>query len=124
MHTVIETPAYLASAKEVGLAEDERVDIVSMLARSPDTGVLIPGSGGARKVRVAAAGRGKSGGYRVITYFAADDIPVFLLDVYAKGSKADLSKTELNELRSILGGLAAAWREGTRRRAIRTGRTI
>jgi hypothetical protein len=51
-------------------------------------------TGGCRKVRIAKDGEGKSGGYRVITWFGAGDIPVFLLSVFAKGQKANLSKKE------------------------------
>jgi mRNA-degrading endonuclease RelE of RelBE toxin-antitoxin system len=54
------------------------------MALHPDAGDIMPGTGGARKVRFSGRGKGKSGGYRVITFFAADDIPVFLIDVYSK----------------------------------------
>ena len=62
---VIETPAFLASAADEGIGSEERVEIVSYIAANPDAGALMPGTGGARKVRIAARGRGKSGGYRV-----------------------------------------------------------
>jgi hypothetical protein len=110
MQTVIETPAYLTSARETGLSEDERNEIVSFLARNPDAGELMPGTGGARKVRFAGRGKGKSGGYRVITFFSADDIPLFLLDIYGKGARANLSQAARNELRKTLTALPQAWR--------------
>ena len=62
----------------------------------------MPGTGGARKVRFAGRAKGKSGGYRVITFYAADDIPVFLLDIYGKDAQANLSKAQRNELRKTL----------------------
>jgi hypothetical protein len=65
MHAVIETSAYLGDADTAGLSEDERFEIVSLLAANPMAGVLMPGTGGARKLRVAGRGKGKSGGYRV-----------------------------------------------------------
>ena len=102
MHTVIETPAFLASAQEEGLSDDERAEIVAALARNPDAGELMPGTGGARKVRFAGRGKGKSGGYRVITFYGGWDIPLFLLDVYGKGSRANLSKAERNDASYIL----------------------
>ena len=120
MQTVIETPAYLASARDVGLTDAERDGIVDYLARHSDAGELIPGTGGARKFRFAGRGKGKSGGYRVITFFAADDIPVFLLDIYGKGSRANLSQNARNELRKMLTALPQAWRA---RRTARTWRT-
>jgi hypothetical protein len=120
MHTVIETPAYLASAREVGLTNEERDEIVTYLARQPDAGDLIPGTGGARKLRFAGRSKGKSGGYRVITFFADEEIPVFLLDIYGKDSRANLSQTGRNELRKMLTALPRAWRA---HRATRTWRT-
>jgi len=51
---------------------------------------------------LAGRGKGKSGGYRVISYFGGDDVPVFLLNVFAKGDKVNLSKAERNELKRIL----------------------
>lgn len=77
MHTVIETNAYLAAAKDAGMGEDERDAIVDLIAADPQVGEIMPGCGGARKLRVAKPGKGKSGGYRVITYFAGEDVPAF-----------------------------------------------
>ncbi|WP_349963384.1 type II toxin-antitoxin system RelE/ParE family toxin [Rhizobium sp. ZPR3] len=111
MHTVIETPAYLASAKDESVTEDERNAIVSYLAANPDAGVIMSGTGGARKLRFAARGKGKSGGYRIITFYADEDIPVFLLDIYSKDTQANLSQAERNELREILTALPQAWRK-------------
>jgi hypothetical protein len=119
MHTVIETPAYLASAAEEGPAESERAAIASALARNPAAGELMAGTGGARKVRFAGRGKGKSGGYRVITFYGGEDIPVFLLDIYGKASRANLSKAARNELRAVLTALPRAWREQARTRARR-----
>jgi hypothetical protein len=73
-------------------------------------GEVMPGTGGARKIRFAGRGKGKSGGYRVITFFGGGDMPVFLLDVYGKGTQANLSQAERNELRSILTELPRQWR--------------
>jgi len=111
MQTVIETPTFLASARDEGIPDDERAAIVSFIADNPTAGALMPGTGGARKVRVAGRGKGKSGGYRVITFFGGDDIPVFLLDVYGKDSKDNLTAAEKNELREILTALPRVWRE-------------
>ena len=119
MQTVIETPAYLASADEEGLSENERTTIASALARNPAAGDLMPGTGGARKVRFAGRGKGKSGGYRVVTFYGGEDIPVFLLDVYGKGSRANLSNAERNELRTVLTALPRTWREQAKARARR-----
>lgn len=122
MQTVIETPAYLTSADKEGLTEDERMDVVSVLARNPTVGSMMRGTGGARKVRFAGRGKGKSGGYRIITFFGGEDIPLFLLDVFGKNSRPNLTKAEQNELRNILTALPRVWREQTRLRASRSRR--
>lgn len=115
MHSVVETPDYLRDARAAGVDEQGRKTIVDTLAANPQAGELIVGSGGARKIRFAAPGRGKSGGYRVITYYGGDDLPVFLLNVFKKGDRVNLSKAEVNELREELSGLAREYREGVRR---------
>ena len=101
MHTVIETNAYLAAARDAGLGPDELAAIVDILAASALAGEIMPGCGGARKLRVAKPGTGKSGGYRVITYFAGDDVPVFLLTVFGKTEKVSLTKAERNALATL-----------------------
>ncbi len=115
MHTIVETPSYLADAKGAGLSESDRDAIVEMLANDPEAGDEISGTGGARKVRVAGRGKGKSGGYRVITFYSGKDIPVFLLTLYSKGEKANLTKAERNELKSILGDIVKHYRKGGKR---------
>jgi hypothetical protein len=115
MHTVIETSSYLADAKAAGLTETDRDAVVEMIASNPRAGDEIGGTGGARKVRVAGRGKGKSGGYRVITFYSGKDVPVFLLAVYSKGEKANLSKAERNELKGILGDIVQDYRKGAKR---------
>ena len=112
MHTVIETLDYLADAKAAGLSIAERKKVVDFISENPEAGDMIVGTGGARKVRFGGRGKGKSGGYRVITYFGGGDIPVFLLAIFAKGDRVDLSQNERNELRVELAGLADDYRKG------------
>ena len=114
MHVVVESPDFAADAKAAGLGADEVRRIVDHLARRPDAGDLIPGTGGARKVRFAGRGKGKSGGYRVITFDTGATLPVFLLTVFGKGQKVDLTQTERNELRRELAGLVEDYRKGVR----------
>jgi len=108
MHTVIETRAFVAAAKDAGMDDDERTAIVVMIAEDPAAGEIMPGCGGARKLRGAKRGQGKSGGYRVITYFGGDTIPVFLLTVFGKNEKANLTKAERNALAGLTKTLAAS----------------
>lgn len=112
MQAVVETPDYLADARAAELTDEERQAIVDLLAERPTAGDLIPGTGGARKLRFAGRGKGKSGGYRVITYFGGDDIPVFLLAVFAKSDKVNLGQAERNALCDELAGLAKDYRAG------------
>jgi hypothetical protein len=93
MQAVVETPPYLADAERL-FSDDERADIVDQVAADPRCGVVIPGSGGIRKLRVGIAGRGKRGGARIIYLFGGDDVPVFLLAAFAKNEKADLTSAE------------------------------
>jgi len=71
MQTVLLTPTFERQASAAGLGDDDIAAIVSALAADPLAGDLIPGTAGARKVRFARAGAGKSGGYRTIHYSAA-----------------------------------------------------
>ena len=59
------------------------------------------GTGGIRKLRWAAGGRGKSGGVRVIYYFHNKSLPLFLLTLFGKNEKVNLSKSEYNELTKL-----------------------
>jgi hypothetical protein len=116
MHTVIQTPEFIGDAAAAGLSEDEVEQIVNTVSARPLIGDLMTGTGGARKVRFGGRGRGKSGGYRVVTYFCADDVPVFLLGLFSKGEKDNLSKAERNALRKELAGIAEDYRASTRSR--------
>jgi hypothetical protein len=110
MQTVVETEDYLRDAKSAGVTEKERATIVAWLAAHPDAGAEMPGTGGARKIRFAGKGKGKSGGYRVITFYTGASIPVFLLNLFAKNEKANLTPAERNELKTVLAELATAYR--------------
>ncbi len=122
MHTVIETPSFLADCRNAGLSDDEMSSIVAAISTDPTAGDLIPGTGGARKLRVAGRGKGKSGGYRTVSYFAGGDIPVLLLALISKGERADLSQAERNELRKELAGYARDYRASVRNRAVALGK--
>lgn len=122
MHTVIETEAFAKGAKEIGMDEDDVHEILVYISQNPQAGDLIAGTGGARKLRFPLRNKGKSGGVRVITYYAADDIPVFLLDVFAKSDKINLSKKERNVLKSILEDMAQDYRENVKRQIAKVGR--
>ncbi|MEP6566992.1 MAG: type II toxin-antitoxin system RelE/ParE family toxin [Mesorhizobium sp.] len=102
MHTIIETNAYLAAAKAAGMSDLERMEAADMVADNPHIGDVMSGTGGCRKVRVPGRGKGKSGGYRIIFVFGGEDIPVFLLTLFGKGQKTNLTKAEQNELAKLV----------------------
>jgi hypothetical protein len=101
MQTVIETPTFRNAARKAGLSDDDVTALVETIALHPQTGEAIRGSGGCRKVRVAGRGKGKSGGYRLITFFSGSSIPVFLLTVYSKGDVDNLSDAQVHALRVL-----------------------
>jgi hypothetical protein len=75
MHTVIETPEYLQDAKDAGLSGDAMAAIIQIIASDPKAGDVMVGTGGARKLRFAASGKGKRGDVRTVHYFGGDDVP-------------------------------------------------
>lgn len=99
--TVAELGEYLQRARKL-LSESERQDIVNYVAAFPKAGDLITGTGGVRKLRWRRGGKGKSGGVRVIYYFHSERMPLYLLTVFAKNERADLSQSERNDLAALI----------------------
>lgn len=97
MQTVVELPEFTRRSEKL-LKDSERLSIINYLASHPASGELLQGTGGIRKLRWSAQGKGKSGGVRVIYYYHNDSMPLFLLTVFGKGEKANLTKGERNEL--------------------------
>ena len=110
MHAVLSLPTFTRQAEREGLTESEVLAIEAHLAANPQAGDVIRGTGGLRKVRFAGRGGGKSGGYRTVHYYAGDDVPVFLLGIYGKGRKANLTQAERNEAKRLTAVLADAYR--------------
>jgi hypothetical protein len=108
MQTVAETSEYLRRADKL-LSHGERGDVVDYLAAHPTAGDLMQGTGGVRKLRWARAGRGKSGGVRVIYYFHSEAMPLYLLTVFAKNERANLTKAERNDLADLVEILVDCW---------------
>ncbi|MDH3210319.1 MAG: type II toxin-antitoxin system RelE/ParE family toxin [Burkholderiaceae bacterium] len=110
MLTVAELPEYLRRASKL-FDDDERRAVVDYLATRPKAGVLIEGTGGVRKLRWGRGARGKSGGVRVVYYFHSEDMPLYLLTLFAKSEQANLSKAERNELAGLVEVLVSIWLE-------------
>lgn len=108
--TVVETPGFLRDSASA-LTKQERSELVSYLAANPEAGDIIPETGGARKVRWRAKGRGKRGGARAVYYYHDQSLPLFLLSVFAKNEKTNLTKAERNEMKELLPRLIAGYRK-------------
>lgn len=102
---IIRTPAYAAALKRLKKLGASSGDILAMedaIARSPESGAIIRGTNGLRKVRFGYGGRGKSGGGRTIYYVMLDDEAVYLLIAYAKVDKEDLTDAEKRLFRKLI----------------------
>lgn len=97
MITVVELPEYIRRSENL-LNSTERKNLVTYLAAHPSAGVIMEGTGGIRKLRWKRDNIGKSGGVRAIYYFYNEKYPLFLLSIFGKSEKANLSKAERNEL--------------------------
>ena len=98
--TVAETPLFVRQAEKVW-GDTEREEFVDYIAGNPKAGDVIPETGGVRKVRWSREGAGKRGGARVIYFYADAGRPLYLLMVYAKARKEDLSAQEKRTVRGL-----------------------
>jgi len=100
MQTIVELPEFLKKSDK-WLTKSERQSIINYLAKHPAAGDLMQGTGGIRKLRWSAKGKGKSGGVRIIYYYHNELIPLFLLTLFGKGEKSNLTKAECNDLAKL-----------------------
>ena len=107
MRTVVEFKLFTRLV-EGRLSAANRRALIDSIATHPESGDLIPGAGGARKLRWASSGRGKSGGARVVTYWHCHECPVYLITIYLKKERADLTQTEVAWLYSAAKDLSNA----------------
>ena len=112
VQTIVELPEYQRKAASL-LGDDEKTDIINLLAKNPMAGVVIRGTGGVRKLRWGRSGKGKSSGVRVIYYYLNASMPLFLLAIFSKGEKANLSKGERNTLAGLTRVLKQNYERGT-----------
>lgn len=94
--SIVETKTFIKKASKI-LTADERSELIGLLSFSPESGDVIRGTGGVRKLRFALGNRGKSHGARVLYFFMDLNMPLFLLNIYKKSTKMDLSANERNE---------------------------
>lgn len=91
LQTVVELAEFQRRSKAI-MTDQEREAAIDYIAANPEAGVSL--GGGLRKVRIPRVGGGKSGGFRTMYVFGGAHMPIFLLTVFAKNEKANLSKSE------------------------------
>jgi hypothetical protein len=107
MHVIAEMPEFSQKAPDL-LGKSEFQALITHLAENPCSGAIMVGTGGIRKLRWVREGMGKSGGARVIYYFHDHRIPLYLLSIFGKNEKANLTAAEANELSKLVGLLLKA----------------
>ena len=88
--SVVETPSYLSRAERL-MSPAECFAIVDMIAAAPESGVVVKGTGGLRKLRIGLGSRGKRGGGRLIYWYHSASYPAVLLWMFAKNEADDLT---------------------------------
>lgn len=109
--TIVESPEYRKKSKVI-LGEEESQALINYLAQNPQAGDLIQGTGGVRKIRWGRPGQGKRGGVRAIYYYYNDAFPIFMLTLFAKNERENLSKAECNELAKLTKILLETYTQG------------
>ena len=101
------TKVFERKAKKL-LRENELKTLEDAIAQEPEFWPVIPGTGGIRKARHAAKGRGKRGGIRAAYYLHTKGPTVYMLTVYAKNERSDLSESDKAALKQIVKAIKAA----------------
>ena len=109
--TVVETARFLKDASGL-MQEASRMRLVEFIGANPEAGDLITETGGVRKLRWALSGSGKRGGARVIYFFYNESLPVFLLAMYGKNEKANLSRAERNAMAKLVPAIVRGYAKG------------
>ena len=100
MNTIIESREFTKKASRIW-SESERDTFLYYITRNPLAGVVIPGTGGVRKIRWGRHGRGKRSGVRVVYLYSSAEV-IWLLTIYAKNEIEDIPANELNSMREKL----------------------
>ena len=107
--TVAETAVFVRRADALW-TDEERFEFVDFIAHNPEAGDLIPASGGIRKVRWGRRGSGKRGGVRIIYFYHDPAMPLYLLMIYAKARRDDLSPDAQRTVRELVARVKEAYR--------------
>lgn len=98
MYSFIETRLFTRLVSEY-LSDDEYRELQKALIADPVAGDVVPGSGGVRKLRWRAAGRGKRGGYRVIYFARVAEGVIWMLTMYPKNVAENIPAHVLRQIR-------------------------
>ena len=98
MLSIYATPTFVAEAAKIRNA-DERLEFFASIAKDPEAGAVIPGSGGCRKLRWSGPGMGKQGGARVIYFARLQAGELCMLLVYPKSATDNIPGHILKEIR-------------------------
>ena len=100
--TFIEVPHFTKKWFSLGFNDDDLAILENELIDNANKGVLMRNTGGIRKIRISLNGKGKSGGARVCYVNFATYEKIYLIDVFSKNEKENLSKEECNELKKLI----------------------
>ncbi len=98
---ILETRVFTRQVRK-NLTDDDYRRLQRTLVERPDTGAVIRGSGGLRKLRWSVEGRGKRGGLRIIYYWAVAQDQLLMLFLYPKSEREDLAPEQLKHLRALI----------------------
>ena len=114
IRTFIEVPLFTKRWCEIGLTDDDLLQLQIMLLKDPESGPVIEGTGGIRKVRFPLENRGKSGSVRVCyTDFAEYEV-TYLITAFTKKDQENLTDEEKSVLRKLVKSLRDAERDRRR----------
>ena len=98
---LIETPIFTRGLINL-LTDDQYRALQTALLFRPEQGQLIKGGGGLRKIRWGGKGRGKRGSVRLIHYWHVDDLAFYMLYIYPKSLRDDLSPEQVKVLSRLV----------------------
>jgi len=96
-----ETPIFTKLIQKL-ISDEEHHLLQLQLSVRPESGDIIKGSGGIRKLRWAGSGRGKRGGIRVIYYYITEEEQIYMLYAYPKSKKENLTADQLKQLKQLV----------------------
>lgn len=106
LQTVVELPEFQRRSKAI-MSDGEREAAIVWIAENPEAGTSL--GGGLRKVRIPRDGGGKSGGFRTMYVFGGYHMPIFLITVFAKNEKANLSTKKRAEAVAMSKEIVSMW---------------